>query len=179
MLTLGIPGDPVTAVMLGALTIQGLRPGPLLFEQHAPFVYGLFASLLLANLLAALMTLAAVRFSVQLLRLPKASLGPVVLLLCIVGAYSIDNSYFDVGTMLVFGLLGFILQRYRFPTVPVVLALVLGPSLETNFRRALVESRGDPTVFLTQPISLLFLILAAASILTSLRSRNMGKAGNL
>ena len=92
MLTLGIPGDPVTAVMLGALTIQGLRPGPLLFEQNAPFVYGLFASLLLANLLAALMTLVAVRFSVQLLRLPKASLGPVVLLLCIVGAYSIDNS---------------------------------------------------------------------------------------
>jgi putative tricarboxylic transport membrane protein len=174
MLTLGIPGDPVTAVMLGALTIQGLRPGPLLFEQHAPFVYGLFASLLLANLLAALMTLVAVRFSVQLLRLPKASLGPVILLLCIIGAYSIDNSYFDVGTMLVFGLLGFVLQRYGFPPVPVVLALVLGPSLETNFRRALVESRGDPTVFVTQPISLLFLILAAASVLTSLRSRNTG-----
>jgi putative tricarboxylic transport membrane protein len=174
MLTLGIPGDPVTAVMLGALTIQGLRPGPLLFEQHAPFVYGLFASLLLANLLAALMTLAAVRFSVQLLRLPKASLGPVVLLLCIVGAYSIDNSYFDVGTMLVFGLLGFVLQRYRFPTVPVILALVLGPSLETNFRRALVESRGDPTVFVTQPLSLLFLVLAVASVLTSLRSRKTG-----
>jgi putative tricarboxylic transport membrane protein len=172
MLTLGIPGDPVTAVMLGALTIQGLRPGPLLFEQHAPFVYGLFASLLLANILAALMTLVAIRFSVQLLRLPKASLGPVVLLICIVGAYSIDNSYFDIGTMLVFGLLGFVLQRYRFPTVPVILALVLGPSLETNFRRALVESRGDPTVFITQPISLFFLILAAASVLTSLRSRN-------
>jgi putative tricarboxylic transport membrane protein len=172
MLTLGIPGDPVTAVMLGALTIQGLRPGPLLFEQHAPFVYGLFASLLLANLLAALMTLVAVRFSVQLLRLPKASLGPVVLLLCIIGAYSIDNSYFDVGTMLVFGLLGFVLQRYRFPTVPVVLALVLGPSLETNFRRALVESRGDPTVFVTQPISLFFLVLAMASVLAPLRARN-------
>jgi putative tricarboxylic transport membrane protein len=168
MLTLGIPGDPVTAVMLGALTIQGLRPGPLLFEQNAPFVYGLFASLLLANLLAALMTLVAVRFSVQLLRLPKASLGPVVLLLCIVGAYSIDNSYFDVGTMMAFGLLGFALQRYRFPTVPVVLALVLGPSLETNFRRALVESRSDPTVFVTQPISLLFLVLAAASVLAPL-----------
>ena len=170
MLTLGIPGDPVTAVMLGALTIQGLRPGPLLFEQHAPFVYGLFVSLLLANILAALMTLLAVRFSVQILRIPKASLGPVVLLLCIVGAYSIDSSYFDVGTMLVFGLLGFVLQRYRFPTVPVVLALVLGPSLETNFRRALVESQSDPTVFVTQPISLLFLVLAAVSVLAPLWS---------
>src|SRR5262245_24932973 len=98
------------------------------------------------------MTLVAVRFSVRLLRLPKASLGPVVLLLCIVGAYSTDNSYFDVGTMLVFGLLGFVLQRYRFATVPVILALVLGPSLETNFRRAMVQSRGEPTVFVTQPM---------------------------
>jgi putative tricarboxylic transport membrane protein len=160
--------------MLGALTIQGLRPGPLLFEQHASFVYGLFASLLLANLLAALMTLVAVRFAVKLLRLPKANLGPVVLLLCIVGAYSIDNSYFDIGTMLFFGLLGFVLQRYRFPTVPVILALVLGPPLETNFRRALVEARGDPTVFITQPISLLFVVLAAVAVLAPLRSRNIG-----
>jgi len=110
--------------------------------------------------------------------LPKASLGPVVLLLCIVGSYSIDNSYFDVGTMLIFGLLGFVLQRYRFPTVPVILALVLGPSLETNFRRALVESRGDPTVFVTQPISLLFLVLAIAAVLAPLRSpANKGEKG--
>ena len=165
MLTLGIPGDPVTAVMLGALVIQGLRPGPLLFQQNAPFVYGLFASLLLANVLAAALTLVAVRCSVPLLGLRRATLGPVILLLCVVGSYAIDSSWFDVATMLAFGLLGFVLQRYGFPTVPVVLALVLGPPLETNLRRAVVEAQGDYTVLLTQPISLLFLLLSLASVL--------------
>lgn len=168
MLTLGIPGDPITAIMIGGLLIQGLHPGPLLFQQHAGFVYGIFAAFFIAKILAFLLGFASIRVLVRVLSVPKDTLLSLICLLCIVGSYALRNSFFDIGVMLLFGCLGTAMRAYAFPVIPVVLAIVLGPALEQHLRMSLILSRGDPTVFFARPISLLFLLLALAAILTPL-----------
>jgi putative tricarboxylic transport membrane protein len=153
MLTLGIPGDPITAILLGALIIQGLAPGPLLFKEHPQFVYGVFWALLLANIMTLVVALGSVRWIVQVLRIPQRVLIPTIAVLCIVGSYGIRNTFFDSLVMLGFGALGYMLVRYRFPVVPMIIGLVLGTDLEEQFRLSLVLSAGDPLVFLRHPIS--------------------------
>jgi putative tricarboxylic transport membrane protein len=169
MLTLGIPGDPITAILLGALIIQGLAPGPLLFKEHPEFVYGVFWALLLANLMTLLVALCSVRWVVQVLRIPQRVLIPSIALLCIVGSYGIRNTFFDSLVMLAFGTVGYLLIRYRFPVVPMIIGLVLGQELEEQFRLTLILSAGDLTVFLRHPIAAgllsLMLLVFAASIL--------------
>lgn len=171
MLTLGIPGDPITAIMIGGLLIQGLHPGPLLFQKHAAFVYGVFAAFFVAKLLTFLLAFASIRALVRILSIPKEILLPFIGLLCIVGAYALRNSFFDVGVTLVFGCLGTAMRAYGFPVIPVVLAIVLGPQLEEHLRMSLILSHGNPTIFFTRPLSLCFLLLAFASILAPLVKR--------
>ncbi len=161
MLTLGIPGDPITAILLGALIIQGLAPGPLLFREHPQFVYGVFWALLLANLMTLVVALLSVRWIVQVLRVPQRVLIPTIAVLCVVGSYGIRNAFFDSLVVLAFGLLGFALQRYGFPVVPMIIGLVLGPELEEQLRLSLILSAGDPTVFLRHPIAAGFLGITA------------------
>lgn len=153
MLTLGIPGDPITAILLGALIIQGLAPGPLLFREHPQVVYGVFWALLLANLVTLATALLSVRWIVQVLRVPQRVLIPAIAMLCVLGAYGIRNTFFDSLVMVGFGALGYAMQRYRFPVVPMVIGLVLGPELEEQFRLSLILSAGDGTVFLRHPIA--------------------------
>jgi putative tricarboxylic transport membrane protein len=164
MLTLGIPGDPITAILLGVLIVQGLAPGPLLFEEHPEFVYGIFWALLLANLMTLVVALVSVRWIVQVLRLPQSALVPAIAVLCVVGSYGIRNTFFDSAVMLFFGAIGYLLNRYGFPVVPMIIGLVLGGDLEEQFRLALTLSGGDLGVFVRQPIAAGFLLLTLAAL---------------
>jgi putative tricarboxylic transport membrane protein len=170
MMTLGIPGDPVTAILIGALIIHGLAPGPLMFLERADFAYGLIFSFLWANIFNFIIALAALRVLIKVLATPRALLMPTVAVLCVVGSFALRNNFFDVYVMLFFGLLGLAMRWLDMPVVPLLLALVLGSQLEENLRVALTSSRGDISIFFTSPISLGFLTLSLLSILWSLRS---------
>ncbi|MGE4271733.1 MAG: tripartite tricarboxylate transporter permease [Desulfitobacterium sp.] len=163
LLTMGIPGSATAAVLLGAFTLHGLTVGPELFEKNGSVVYGLIAALFLANIVMGIMGFFGIRVWTKFLELPKGALTALIFAFAVVGSYSLRNSLFDVGTMLVFGIMGFILRKYNFPLAPMVLALVLGPMIESNFRRAMAVSDNGALIFLTRPISLLFIILAIIS----------------
>jgi putative tricarboxylic transport membrane protein len=165
MLTLGIPGDPITAILLGALMIQGLVPGPLLFEQSAQFVYSVFWAYLLANIANLIFTLSTIKLWVRVLKIPQRILLPIIAALCVVGTYSLRNSFFDTGIMFFFGLMGYFMKKMGFPIVPMLLAIILGPNLEEHLRISLIISQGDTSIFFTKPICLLFLILAFTSVI--------------
>lgn len=168
LLTLGIPGDAVTAVLLGAFMVQGLQPGPMLFQNNGDIVYALFIGMLIANLLIIVCGLAGVRFFVKVLDVPKEYLTPIILVLCVIGSYALNNNFFDVWVMLGAGVIGYFMQRYGFPAAPVILALILGPMAESNLRRSLVISEGSYDIFLTRPIAAGLLALALITLLTPL-----------
>ncbi len=170
MMTLGIPGDPVTAILIGALLVHGLAPGPLLFIERADFAYGVIFSFFWANIFNLIIALAGLRLLVKLVAAPRAILMPTIAILCVVGAYALRNSLFDVYVMLFFGLLGLAMRWLDMPVVPLLLALVLGRQLEENLRIALTGSQGDISVFFTSPFSALFLGLSVVSVVWSIRS---------
>jgi len=171
MLTLGIPGDAVTAVMLGALTLQGLQPGPLLFKEHADLVFTLFAGMIFCYVAMLVMGLGSLRFMGRILQMPKSVLTPVILMLCVVGTYAINNSLFDVGIMLAAGIAGYFMQKWDFPASPVVLALIMGPMAEASFRRALSLSGGSYDFLYTRPITAVLLTVAILTLLLPLVKR--------
>ena len=175
MMTLGIPGDPVTAILIGALIIHGLAPGPLMFLERADFAYGVIFSFFWANIFNFIIAMAALRLLVKLLATPRALLMPTVAVLCVIGSFTLRNNFFDVYVMLFFGLMGLAMRWLDMPVVPLLLALVLGGQLEENLRVALVSSKGDFSIFFTSPISLTFLILSLLSIVWSLRSARRAK----
>ena len=168
MMTLGIPGDPVTAILIGALLAHGLAPGPLLFVERADFAYGLMFSFFWANVFNLLIALAGLRLLVKVVAAPRTLLMPAVAILCVVGAWSLRNSVFDVYVMFGFGLLGLAMKWLDMPVVPLLLALVLGRQLEENLRIALTGSQGDISVFFTSPFSALFLGLSVVSVVWSI-----------
>jgi len=162
LLTLGIPGSAATAVLIGALMLHGVTPGPELFAgKNSYLVYGLFASLVLGNFVLLVLGVLGNKLWVKIISAPKALLYPVILVIAFVGSFGVANSLFDVLICLVFGILGWILRRYGFPTAPLVLALILGYMAESNFRRALIM--GDPSIFFTRPVSAVMLVLAVLS----------------
>jgi putative tricarboxylic transport membrane protein len=147
MLTLGIPGSPTAAVLLGGLLIWGLQPGPLLFVEQKDFVWGLIASMYLGNVVGLLVVLTTVPWWAAILRVPFAIIAPVILVICAIGAYTVHNALFDVVLMLVFGLLGYLFKKLGYPLAPLVLALVLGDMAESSFRQAMLLSQGSLSVF--------------------------------
>ncbi len=147
MLTLGIPGSPTAAVLLGGLLIWGLQPGPLLFVEQKDFVWGLIASMYLGNLAGLLVVLTTVPLFAAILRIPFSIIAPVIIVICAVGAYTVHNSMFDVYLMLVFGVLGYLFKKLNYPLAPLVLALVLGDRAEDSFRQAILGSQGDLGIF--------------------------------
>jgi putative tricarboxylic transport membrane protein len=165
LLTLGVPGSGTTAVMLGALMLWGLRPGPLLFEKNPELVWGLIASMYIGNVVLLILNLPLIGLWVQLLRVPPRILLPLILLFCMTGTYAVGGNLFDLWVMVVFGILGLLLQRYGYPVAPIVLGLILGPMLETHFRRALIISRGDYGIFLARPIAAGLLAVAAVYLM--------------
>ncbi|MFO1282929.1 MAG: tripartite tricarboxylate transporter permease [Burkholderiales bacterium] len=161
LLTLGIPTSATAAILLAAFQSYGLQPGPLLFQTQASLVWGLIASMYVGNVLLLVLNLPLVGLWVQVLRIPRAALYASILLFATMGAYSLHQSVVDLLTLLVFGLMGFGMRRYGFPAAPAVIGLILGPLAESQFRRALAISQGDPSVFVTHPIAAVFLSLAA------------------
>jgi putative tricarboxylic transport membrane protein len=147
MLSLGVPGSPTAAVLLGGLLIWGLQPGPMLFVEQKEFVWGLIASMYLGNLVGLIIVLTCVPVLAAILRIPFSIIAPVILVLCAIGAYTVNNNTFDVVMMLVFGVLGYLLKKCNYPLAPLVLALVLGKMAEEAFRQSLLSSQGSLGVF--------------------------------
>jgi putative tricarboxylic transport membrane protein len=164
MLTLGIPGSPTTAILLGGMIIWGLRPGPLLFSEHPDFVWGLIGSLYIANLVTVIVNLAFIPLFVRVLTVPFTILAPVIYILCIVGGYAPTQTMHDVWLMYIFGIVGYLLRKLNYPVAPAVLAIVLGPLAERSLRQTLIGSHGDPTIFLSRPISAVCIAIAIALI---------------
>lgn len=169
MITLGIPGDAATAVLMGALTIHNLQPGPMLFRSHPEVVHEIFAGMILANVAFVVLGLLFARFFARVINIDRKYLIPLIFVSCMVGAYAINNVFYDLVTAVVFGFVGYLMMRYEFPVAPMVLAQILGAMMESNFRRALAMSRGDPTVFLTRPITVIILVLAAFTTVVAVR----------
>lgn len=168
LLTLGIPGDAVTAVLIGAFTIHGIRPGPLLFETHLEtIVYPLFAGMFIINLMMGAIGWFATSVAARVSLLPHGFIVSMIIILSTVGAYAIQFSMFDVYIMLGFGILGYLLNRQGFPVSPIVLALILGPMIEGNLRRALVLNTGDFGAVVTTPIAATIFILTAITVVFS------------
>ncbi len=147
MLALGVPGSPTAAVLLGGLLIWGLQPGPMLFVEQAEFVWGLIASMYLGNIVGLILVLTTVPLFASILRIPFSIIAPVILVICAIGAYTVNNNVFDVLMMMVFGVLGYLLKKTNYPLAPLVLAIVLGDSAEEAFRQALLSSGGTISVF--------------------------------
>ena len=166
LLTLGIPGNASIAMIFVALMIHGIQPGPLLFQQHPNLFWGVIASMYVGNLMLLGLNLPLIGFWVRLLRVPYAYLAVVVVIFCIIGAYSISNTVFDVGVMLVFGVFGYLLRKGGFPAAPLVLAMILGRILERSFLQALQVSAADLSIFVEKPISAALLAVAALVMLT-------------
>ncbi|EJW1449681.1 TPA: tripartite tricarboxylate transporter permease, partial [Escherichia coli] len=166
MLTLGIPGDAVTAIMLGALTLQGMQPGPLMFTDHGDMVYTLFVGMIFCYFMLLVLGLLSLKVIGNVVKIPGNILTPMILALCVVGTYALNNSLFDVGIMLIAGVVGYFMQKGGYPASPVVLALIMGPMAESNFRRALSLSGGSLDFLYTRPITLALLTLAAFTLLT-------------
>jgi len=147
MLTLGVPGSPTAAVLLGGLLIWGLQPGPLLFVEQKDFVWGLIASMYLGNIVGLIVVLTCVPLFAAILRIPFSIIAPVILVICAIGAYTVHNSMFDVWLMLGFGIVGYIFKKLDYPLAPMVLALVLGDRAEDSFRQSMLLSQGDVSIF--------------------------------
>jgi putative tricarboxylic transport membrane protein len=165
MITLGIPGSPTTAILLGGMIIWGLRPGPLLFQEHPDFVWGLIGSLYVANLLALIINLAFIPLFVRVLTLRFTILAPIIFVLCIVGGYAPEQTMHDVWLMLLFGVVGYLMRKLNYPVAPAVLAIVLGPLAERSLRQSLLGAQGDFSIFLTRPISGACIAIAVALML--------------
>jgi TctA family transporter len=161
LLTLGIPANPVMALMVGAMIIQGIVPGPNVATEQPDLFWGIIASMWIGNLLLIVLNLPLIGIWVRLLRVPYHVLFPVIIAFSAIGVYSVKSNVFDLFAVAAFGLLGYVFLKLRCEPAPLLLGFVLGPLLEENLRRAMILGRGDPTVFLTRPISLGLLVLTA------------------
>lgn len=168
LITLGIPGDGATAILIGGFTIHGLQPGPLLFSEQPDLMSMIYAAFALATLFLLLIQLCTIRIFPKVLLIPQKILTPLLLMLMVVGTYVSDNRIFDVWLMLGFGLLGYLLERHDFSLAPLILGFILGPIFESNFRRAMMFSQGDLTDFLSRPVSLGLLVGVFVLLLVAL-----------
>jgi putative tricarboxylic transport membrane protein len=175
MITLGIPGSPTAAVLLGGLLIWGLQPGPLLFVEQKDFVWGLIASMYLGNIAGLIVVLTAVPLFAAILRVPFSIIAPIIVVICAIGAYTVKNNMLDVWLMLVFGVVGYVFKKLDYPIAPLVLALVLGDAAESSFRQSMLISQGSLAVFwsnwLAGSLTTLALALLAWPLIGLLRER--------
>ena len=179
MLTLGVPGSPTAAVLLGGLLIWGLQPGPLLFVEQKDFVWGLIASMYLGNIVGLIVVLTCVPLFAAILRIPFAIVAPVIMVICAIGAFTVHNSIFDVWMMIVFGVIGYVFKKLNYPLAPLVLAIVLGDRAEASFRQAMLVSQGDMSIFfstaLVSGLTGLALFLLLWPVASALRARLKGR----
>ena len=176
LLSLGVPGDAVTAVLLGAFVIQGLQPGPMLYREHIDLVYQIFASIMLAQFALQFIGMIGIQFFARVVMVDRAILTPAIFVLSMVGAFAMRSNIFDVYTTFFFGILGYIMMRYDYPLSPILLALILGPMAEANLRRAMVISDGDPSILVSRPIAVGLMALAVLSLVLSIRGHRKVEA---
>lgn len=181
LLALGVPGDVITAVILGAFMVHNLTPGPLLFEQNAELVYAIFMGMMLSSLFMFLAGMASIKFFSKITSIPKHILMPCILVLCVYGSYTVNSSVFDVLVMLAMGVLGYLMQRFRIPVAPFLIAFILGPMFEDNLRRSMLLSHGSFLIFFRSPICWIFILLTVLSVtmvsLKSLKKRSCTNPG--
>jgi len=175
MLTLGIPGGGSTAVMLGALMMHGLRPGPLLFQNQPEFAWGFIASMYIANVILVLLNMPLISMWVSLLRIPYNILMPGIVALSVIGVLATDNSITDVWVMIAFGILGYLMKKLDFPQAPLAFGFIIGPLVEKSLRQSLTMSRGNPLIFLDRPMSAVLLAVAVLSLFSPLISSTWKK----
>lgn len=168
LLTLGIPGDGATAILLGGFMLHGMTPGPLLFQQNGALVYNIFASMVLGTVVMAVLMWGGMRAIVQVLKVPTHILVPLIVVLCSIGAYALGNRVFDMWGLLLFGVIGLLMSRFKIPVPPFILGFILEGALETNLRRGLDYSNGNFWEVFTRPISAMFLLLTVVSFATTI-----------
>jgi putative tricarboxylic transport membrane protein len=167
LLALGIPPNVVMALLLGALMIHGVTPGPLIIQQHPQVFWGVIASMYLGNTMLLLLNLPLISVWVKLLKVPYRILMPLILLLCVIGSYSLNNNVIEVVIMIIFGIAGYVLRKFDFEGAPLMVAFILGPIWETSWRQSLIISDGRMSIFLEKPLSCLALIFSAFLIISS------------
>ncbi len=160
LLSLGIPPTVVMALLLGALLVHGVQPGPMLFKLHPNVVWGVIVSMYIGNIMLLLLNIPLIALWVKCLKVPYEILFPLILLFCLIGAYSLNYSIVEVGFLIFFGLIGYLMKKFRYEPAPLILALILAPMLENALRQSLIISRGSPLIFVTRPISLGFILVA-------------------
>lgn len=175
LLTLGIPGDTNTAILIGALTMQGIIPGPQLFVQQREWVYSIMFGLIIVNLFMYYQGKLFIRSFINVTKIPTQVMVPVLVTLCVIGAYAVNNTSFDALLMVLFGLFGYIMKKLDFPLTPMVIAIVLGPLAESNLRRTLIISKGSWMIFFEKPISLFFIILAIGMLFMPVIKKQLAK----
>jgi len=175
MLSLGVPGSPTAAVLLGGLLIWGLQPGPLLFVEQKDFVWGLIASMYLGNIVGLIIVLTMVPFFAAILRVPFGIIAPIILVICAIGAYTVHNNTFDIIMMLVFGVAGYFLKKCNYPLAPLVLAIVLGDKAEESFRQSLLISQGGLGVFFSNALVSTIMALGLVALFWPLLSNLYGR----
>lgn len=171
LLTVGIPGDAATALLLAAMLIQGVTPGPLMFRSSLDIVYAIFMLMIIANFAMVVFEMLGLRLYLKLLKIPRYILMPIIMVLCTIGSFSTNNRMFDVWAILVFAIIGYLLQKFRYPIAPLVLGFILGPIVEINLRRSLMIANGDYSIFITRPVSAAFLALTVAAVVLFLYER--------
>jgi putative tricarboxylic transport membrane protein len=165
MLTLGLPTSATAAIMLSAFQSYGINPGPLLLQSQPMLVWGLIASLYIANVILVVLNLPLIGIWVRILKIPPPLLYAGILVFATIGTYGISNSAVDLILLYILGAVGFVMRRFDFPTAPVIIGMILGPLAETEFRRAMTISNGDWSIFFTQPLSATLLAIAALALL--------------
>jgi putative tricarboxylic transport membrane protein len=180
LMTLGIPGDMGTAILLGGLMVHGLTPGPLLFVEETALVYGIFVSMAIASFIMLAFQFYGIRLFINVLKVPKYILMPIIFTMCVVGAFALNNRIFDTFVVIFFGMVGYCFIKFKIPVGPFIMGFILGPMAETFFRRALMLSQGDYTPFVTRPVTATFLavtiIILSLMIVKRARARFKAKA---
>ena len=175
LLTLGIPGDNATSMILAGFQIHGLTPGPLLFETNGELLYALFAAFIFANVCMLILEKLGLPIFTKILKVPTAFLLPIVIAFCYVGAFSANNRVFDITVMIAFGIVGFIMKYFKFPLAPLVVGFILSPLLEENIRRSLMRTEGSFMPIMKSPIAALFLLAALMMVVLSIKSELKAK----
>jgi len=175
MLSLGVPGSPTAAVLLGGLLIWGLQPGPMLFVEQKEFVWGLIASMYLGNIVGLIIVLTCVPLLAAILRIPFSIIAPIILVFCAIGAYTVHNNTFDVGMMIVFGVVGYVFKKCNYPLAPLVLAIVLGDRAEESFRQSLLASQGSLTIFWSNALVSTIMALGLIALFWPLISNGLAR----
>jgi putative tricarboxylic transport membrane protein len=167
LLTLGIPANSVMALMIGAFMLHGVTPGPLIMKEHPQLFWGVITSMYIGNVILLILNVPLIRFFVKIIEIPYAVLSPLIVVICAIGAYSLNNSSVDVLLMMLFGVLGYLMRKFDYEPAPLILAFVLGPLLEKSVRQSLIMSNGDAAIFFTRPISAALMLATVLVIISS------------